>query len=189
MEWNRSETLILAANTCTTCRGKGLHAGRGGAATPCNCVLRTIFRECLNRFQHCSSKEKSMSKVTMETGKGKERRGVWGRKDEEYIADFLSVSRRALSENEHRLFRYHYLLAADWKMCCRRLNIDRGTFYHEIYKIQEKLGRTYRDLQPYGLFPLDEYFRGATKEDAISIVPIRPKIVTWTSKIPVKKAA
>jgi hypothetical protein len=130
-----------------------------------------------------------MSKVTMETGKGKERRGVWGRKDEEYIADFLSVSRRALSDDEHRIFRYHYLLAADWKMCCRKLNMDRGTFYHEIYRIQEKLGRIYRDLQPYGLYPLDQYFRGATKEDAISIVPIRPKVETWTGLIPLRKAA
>jgi hypothetical protein len=130
-----------------------------------------------------------MSKVTMETGKGKERRGVWGRKDEEYIVDFLNVTKRALSDDEHRIFRYHYLLAADWKMCCRKLNIDRGTFYHEIYKIQEKLGRIYRDLQPYGLYPLDQYFRGATKEDAVCITPIRAKVETWTGQIPLKKAA
>jgi hypothetical protein len=130
-----------------------------------------------------------MSKVTMETGKGKERRGVWGRKDEEYIADFLNVTKHALTDEEHRIFRYHYLLAADWKMCCRKLNIDRGTFYHEIYKIQEKLGRIYRDLQPYGLYPLDQYFRGATKEDAVCITPIRAKVETWTGLIPLKKAA
>jgi hypothetical protein len=87
-------------------------------------------------------------------------RRVWGRRDEEYVADFCLVSKRTLDAFQERIFTYHFLLGADWRLCCRRLNIDRGTFFHEVYRIQQKLGRTFRELEPYALFPLDEYFGG-----------------------------
>lgn len=115
----------------------------------------------------------------MEHCSGKDSRRTYGRRDEEYIADFCLVSRRALDEFEYRIFRFHFLLGADWKLCCRRLNIDRGTFFHAVYRIEEKLGRVYRELEPYGLFPLDEYFGGkiqteARRAPASEVIPIRP---------------
>jgi hypothetical protein len=64
---------------------------------------------------------------------------------------------------EYRLFRFHFLLGADWKLCARRLGVDRGNFYHAVYRIEQKLGRTFRELQPYPLFPLDEYFHGPSR--------------------------
>lgn len=110
-----------------------------------------------------------MSKVTLEAHRGRQRPSTWGRKDEEYIADFSLVARNALDADEHRLFRFHFLLGADWKLCSRRLGIDRGNFYHAVYRIEQKLGRTFRELEPYPLFPLDEYFHGASK-----IAPPKP---------------
>lgn len=92
----------------------------------------------------------------------------WGMKDEEYMADFCLVSRRALEEPEYQLFKYHFLLGADWKLCCRRLNMDRGSFFHQLYRIEQKLGRVYRELRPHALFPLDEYFGGTVKK-ALSV--------------------
>jgi hypothetical protein len=77
--------------------------------------------------------------------------------------DFSLVSRRALGEEEYRLFRYHFLLGADWKLCTRKLGVDRGNFFHAIYKIEQKLGLVFRELEPYGLFPLDEYFHGPSR--------------------------
>jgi hypothetical protein len=68
-----------------------------------------------------------------------------------------------LSEDEYRLFRYHFLLGADWKLCTRRLGIDRGNFFHSVYRIEQKLGRTFRELTPYPLFPLDDYFHGPSR--------------------------
>jgi hypothetical protein len=70
-----------------------------------------------------------LSKVSLEASLGKKRPGTWGRKDEEYIADFCLVARRTLSEEEHRLFRFHFLLGADWKLCSRKLGLDRGSFF------------------------------------------------------------
>lgn len=94
-----------------------------------------------------------------ESGKGGGRR-TWGRRDEEYMADFCLIAKRTLTEAEHQLFRFHFLLGADWRLCCRRLNVERGQFFHAVYRIQQKLGITFRELQPYSLFPLDEYFGG-----------------------------
>ncbi|MDX2181390.1 MAG: hypothetical protein SFV18_17480 [Bryobacteraceae bacterium] len=126
-------------------------------------MLRSIFRACYDRFRLCVNKEKHMSRVSLEhTGSGGGRRYTWGRKDEEYIADFTLVSRRTLTEDEYRIFKFHFLLGADWKLCCRRLKMDRGNFFHAVYRIQQKLGKVFRELQPYALYPLDEYF-GAKK--------------------------
>jgi hypothetical protein len=163
MEWTRSETLALAMHHCTQCHGSGLRLGKKGACTPCNCVLRAIFRICYDRFVRCVEQEKHLSRVSLEPHVGRNRPSTWGRKDEEYIADFCLVSRRALDESEHRLFRYHFLLGADWKLCARKLGIDRGNFFHAVYRIEQKLGRMFRELEPYPLSPLDEYFHGPSR--------------------------
>lgn len=168
MEWTRSETLALALHDCTQCHGSGLRFNRKGATSPCNCVLRAIFRICLERFLRCATQERHLSRVSTEPHVGRARPGTWGRKDEEYIADFCLVARRVLDEFEYRLFRYHFLLGADWRLCSRRLGIDRGNFFHAIYRIEAKLGRTFREIEPYPLFPLDEYFHGPSRSTAAS---------------------
>jgi hypothetical protein len=68
------------------------------------------------------------------------------------------VSRRVLTDYEHTIFRYHFLLGADWKLCCRKLEMDRGNFFHSVYRIEQALGRAFRELQPCPLYPLHEYF-------------------------------
>lgn len=194
MEWSRSETLALAQQSCSHCYGLGLRPGRGGVSTPCNCVFRAIFRACYARFRRCASKEKYISRVSLEANPGRQRKSVWGMKNEEYIADFCLISRRTLSDYEYTLFKFHYLLGADWKLCCRRMNLDRGIFFHEAYRIEQKLGRTFRELQPYALFPLDEYFNGSGRQPVAAVTDFRVKTEStpMTRKIlkfPVKRAA
>lgn len=180
MDWNRSDTIALAFASCSQCRGLGLRGGRQENTQPCNCVLRAIFRACFARFRRIVENERSMTRISLEANPARERKSVWGRKDEEYAADFCLVSRRALNDEEYRIFKYHFLLGADWRLCCRKLNMDRGNFFHSVYRIQQKLGRVFRDLQPYALYPLDEYFHGTTKHTAAlpqpraNVVPIRP---------------
>jgi len=79
------------------------------------------------------------------------------------MADFCLVSRRTLEDFEHQLFRYHYLLGADWKLCCRQLKMDRGKFFHHVYDIESRLGRVFAELAPYALYPVSEYFVGTTR--------------------------
>lgn len=182
MEWTRSETLALAMHQCAQCHGSGLRLARKGVLSPCNCVLRSIFRICFNRFQKCVTQERHLSRVSLEPHIGRTRPSTWGRKDEEYIADFTLIARRHLTEEEHRLFRYHFLLGADWKLCSRKLGIERGNFFHAVYRIEQKLGRVFRELQPYPLYPLDDYFHGPSR---IGPQPIEPVPVPQNRLAPV----
>lgn len=178
MEWTRSETLALAMHQCAQCHGSGLRLARKGALTPCNCVLRSIFRICFNRFQKCVTQERHLSRPSLEPHLGRSRPSTWGRKDEEYIADFTLIARRNLSAAEHRLFRYHFLLGADWKLCSRKLGMDRGNFFHAVYRIEQKLGRVFRELEPYSLYPLEDYFHGPSRigPQLVTPAPVRQKL-------------
>jgi hypothetical protein len=165
MDWTRSETLALAMHNCSQCHGSGLRFTKRGATSPCNCVLRAIFRICWDRFVRCVTQERHLSRVSVEPHVGRSRPSTWGRKDEEYIADFCLVARRTLDDFENQLFRYHFLLGADCRLCTRRLGMDRGNF-HAVYRIEQKLGRVFREIEPYALFPLDEYFNGPSRDGA-----------------------
>src|SRR5262249_32666605 len=57
---------------------------------------------------------------------------------------------------------------ADWKVCCRRLQVERGIFFHNVYRIQQILGRTFAELKPYALYPLDEYFCLPVTKDSVT---------------------
>jgi hypothetical protein len=81
------------------------------------------------------------------------------------MADFCLVSRRTLEDFEYRIFRSHYLLGADWRLCCRQLNIDRGNFFHYVYNIEDRLGRVFAELTPYALYPVSEYFAGMDRRE------------------------
>ncbi len=114
-----------------------------------------------------------MSQIALTPQGGRASHVTWGRKDEEYIADFCLVARRALDDVEYQIFRYHFLLGADWRLCSRRLHMERGNFFHAVYRIEQKLGRVFRELQPYSLFPLDEYFHGVVRMSATrALVPL-----------------
>jgi hypothetical protein len=149
------------------------------AARPCPCVLRKIFRICYGRFRACVSGKGEIRQVKLEhVGSGAKAKRIFGRKDQEFCADFCAVAKRALTEEEHRIFRFHFLLGADWRLCCRRLRIERGAFFHQLYDIEQKLGRVFRELQPYALFPLDEYFGGSVPGRDITMMPSPRRIDT-----------
>ena len=167
MQWNRSNTIGLAKASCTFCHGYGLRPVRQGKETPCNCVFRSVFRSCYNRFRECVAQGEHISTVSLDFCRGRDGRRMYSRKTEEFMADFCLVSRRSLDELEYRIFRFHFLLGADWKLCCRRLKMDRGNFFHAVYRIEQKLGRVYAELQPYALFPLSEYFGGVVRKDSV----------------------
>ncbi|MEQ1949057.1 MAG: hypothetical protein ABL995_17835 [Bryobacteraceae bacterium] len=87
------------------------------------------------------------------------------------------------------MFRYHFLLGADWKLCTRRLGMDRGNFFHAVYRIEQKLGRAFRELEPYALFPLDEYYNGPSRMTPGRAVTLRGKEVPERLRFPVPAGA
>jgi len=190
MLWNRSNTIGLAQTSCCYCEGVGLRLVYKNHTVPCGCVFRSIFRICLNRFRECAVTEGISGTVSWEFcgNKGGGRR-TYSRKREEYLADFCLLSKRALEPVEYQLFRYYFLLGADWKMCSRRLNMDRGALFHAIYRIERKLGRAFAETQPYGLFPVDEYF-GVNRETPVQpVTPIPHHPSRGRLRVPFRHAA
>jgi hypothetical protein len=98
---------------------------------------------------------------------------MYSRRHEEFMADFTLIARRELSDSDYRIFRIYHLLGADWRLASERLNMDRGNFWHAVYRIEQKLGRAYCETQPYPLFPLDEYFGWTTRNTKVR--PLQPK--------------
>jgi len=100
-------------------------------------------------------------------------------------------ARRALTELEHQLFRFHFLLGADWKLCSRKLNLERGNFFHAVYRIEQKLGRVFRELQPYALFPLEDYFQGPSRigADVRAVAQVERKVPEHLQFPPIGRAA
>ena len=91
------------------------------------------------------------------------------------MADFALVARRHLDQAQYRIFRYHFLLGASWKICCQRLGLERGNFYHAVYRIESKLGKAFAETEPYALYPPRDYFvtRLAKPVEAIRRKPAR----------------
>lgn len=158
--WDRSQTLALAPEDCPKCHGAGVKISRWSRIEPCKCVLRQIFRICFRRYQRCVMQDRHISRVRLDPSGGRTQ-GInsWGRKDEEYIAEVELIAKRELDQAHWRVFRYHFLKGASWRLCCRKLGMERGNFYHAVYRIERKLGRVFIELKPYALFPLDEYFQ------------------------------
>lgn len=168
------EALALADQRCTRCFGLGQ-----GARTVCKCVYRAIFDVCLRRFKHASEsiprpsrshhheadpiRRNSGSKVSASAGPPRLRR--FGYPNAEFSADFLLIAKRALGEDTvgYRLFVAHFVERGTWRECGARLGMDRGSFFHEVYRVKERLGRAFRGCEPHALYPLDEYFCGSVR--------------------------
>lgn len=181
----RSELIAMALVTCATCKGTGLTLESGQV---CKCVDRAVFRACLARYRYCALGVHVIAPVSVERAGGSPHgRTSYGRKHDEFMADFYLVAKRTLADSpvDWAVFRFHFLQGADWRLCTRRLNINRGTFFHAVYRVEERLGRVFHELKPYALFPLDEYFCGTARgarttallaQERQHAIPLRPPL-------------
>ncbi len=182
MQWSRANSFGLSRVACQRCRGLGVRPVWKLKQAPCGCVLRAVFRACFTRYRECVELTKYCSSVSLEYAGNKDGGRVYGRKIEEYMADVCLIAKRTLSEEEHQAFRFHFLLGADWKLCAKRLNLNRGNFYHMVYRIEEKLGRAFAELEPYPLYPVADYFSGTVRRArARSRVGMAE---TWEAQLP-----
>ncbi len=183
MEWNRSNSIGLAKASCTWCQGDGVRLIRKGLERPCNCVFRAIFKACYNRFRECVESS-PLKTVSLDLCAGPQGRRTYSRKREEFMADFSLIAKRVLTEEEHRIFRIHFLLGASYRLCCRQLKMDRGEFFHIAYRIQRKLGRAFAEMEPYPLYPVAEYFAGVVQRGpAATPAVVQPK-KKWRYTLP-----
>jgi hypothetical protein len=133
----------------------------------------------------CVQKDKAASIVNLERiGTGRSSHMRFGRKTEEYMADFHLTCKRTLTPSEWHTFSVAYLQGADWSVCHKRLNMPRTNFMHATYRLEAKLGRAFRETEPFGLYPLDEYFGSVVRGARVAVMvpqdhrpaPLRPPL-------------
>lgn len=173
--------LAMAESRCTTCRGfgevwRGPHAGKPGRWRVCGCVWRAAFRACLGKHHYCQSH--GMGAVRVVQFERKSQPGgrtllLRGHRNVEFSVDFLLVARRALAGRaiERAVFDVHCVGGREWRAALAEINrklgatlprpLDRGQFFHALYRLQALVGQALVETKPYRLYPLDEYFGGA----------------------------
>ncbi|HVW09112.1 MAG TPA: hypothetical protein VHC90_11055 [Bryobacteraceae bacterium] len=101
------------------------------------------------------------------------------------MADFILIAQRTFAPGttEYKVLIWHFLLGADWKLCMHRLAKDgirfgnERSFFHLFYRIESNLGRAFAETEPYGIYPLDEYFGGTTHDGE------RPRTLALVPKV------
>ena len=91
----------------------------------------------------------------------------------EYLADFELVARRTLRDQplECAVFWYSCLHRLPWRLCVQLISrnlgqpLSRGSFFHVLYYIEERLGQAFLELRPYSVLPSD-YFSGGRSRGA-----------------------
>lgn len=137
-----ADAFALAMPMCAKCDGTGM-----ADSAYCGCVYRRGFRECLAAYR---SAERGSPWAPRREGAS-----MWGYKSAEYAADFLLVTRRTLDRDLMRIFDLHFLAGLPWTDC----GMERGAFFHAVYRIESRLGRVFLELTPYSLYPRS-YFAG-----------------------------
>jgi len=163
MHWERSNVIGLAKASCNFCHGYGMRPVLRGTESPCSCVFRAVFRACYRRFRECVSLGAHTNAVTWERCGGPS--GIGRIPENGKNSWLISVCQPADSRGYRvSVFRNHFLLGADWRICCRQLNIDRGSFFHYVYNIEDRLGRVFAELTPTRSIRR-EYFSGVERRE------------------------
>ena len=89
-KWDRRDAIALARPACTLCAGRGMVCPRARPSRPCNCVLRAIFRACLERYRNFHARPAEGMR--------------WGWKHLDYCADFELAARRELDALDYQVF-------------------------------------------------------------------------------------
>lgn len=160
----------LAAINCPQCNGSGQI--KTGA---CDCACRSIFVEGHTRYQSYRSRQASLKTKVIEEIKGV----LCSRPQEDYLADFEIVCRRAIAgalTPKHRLLfdifymdgepvqgglpdEFYKKILQDFD---RRVAKRLGVSPVEVFKMKEvltaALGHALLETQPYALYPFKFYF-------------------------------
>ena len=149
----------LADAGCRRCLGWGLRFVPRRGHPVCDCVWRAIFRRALSSYWRLDTSLCPVKRVT--------KRGVaYSFPAQEYRADFELICRKLFAKNlmQWHVVRLHFLSQVPWKPCVAALEstlkrrVDRGEFFHEVYRVEARCGRALFQVRPYPLYPIDEYF-------------------------------
>ena len=91
--------------------------------------------------------------------------------EQEFAADVVLVARRAVANADPQFsnlfsvgLEKHILQRMNWKACVSLVirtiepKYNRGEFFHDVYRTQALLGKSFVECTPYAIFPISEYF-------------------------------
>jgi len=151
--WPEEKLLMLARPACANCKGRGW-APAGDHAEVCDCVYRAVCRSCLEAYKRASWRSVLVRSYAPHRGRAQ---WTWSRPLEEFRADVERLAAAALDETERTIWREYHVAGKEWREVAPRVGLERGNFYHAVYRIEKKLGRVFAELKPYPLWPWWEY--------------------------------
>lgn len=157
----------MADPRCRACRGTGEVTNRD-AARVCHCVYRRVFRACMRRYEESRAFGGLVcgaglaQPVSRCEGLSPEPRAY---REAAYTADIELTAKRALTGRTvaRAIWWYHFIHGCDWANCIRLIRyqvglpLNRGNYFHEVYRTEVMLGRVFLEMRPYSLCP-QEYF-------------------------------
>ena len=160
MTEGRISEIGLAMAGCRWCGGTG-RVSMGLAwrlGSRCDCTYRRVFRDCNERYRRFrqSGEWQPVKRLT---------RNGWsmGMPPVEFMVDFELTAWRALRgrpAEEWAVFRHHHLGRVAWPECGCLVGLNRGDFYHAVYRVEMRVGRACMEARPYSVWPR-EYFAAA----------------------------
>lgn len=166
---NASEWMALSYASCKFCFGTGVRLfGVGHVETVCNCCNRGVCRSVVRAYKFYSeSIGQTLRSPQLSDGSNRQARRTGGNRQAEWCADVWLCAKRNLTPRQWQIFRRHHIGGEQWN----QFGIEWGVFWHEKYRLEQILGRVFRELKPYALFPTDEYFH----ESSLSLsADVRP---------------
>ena len=152
----RATALSLVKKGCTKCFGGVVLTYNGSKKHICGCVYRAVTRKVLKRYHDIADNPYSFNKCQFE--RSINGHFVAGYKNLEFSADVCLIAKRSLDAKDYFIFRSHMLDGNLWYNVAGKVGIDRGNFFHSVYRIEEVLGKIFLELKPYPLYPLGRYF-------------------------------
>ncbi len=135
--------LPMAAEGWSHCAGFGVVVRERRAPRACACVWRAIAGAVLGMAERIDAYPSWHP--------------LWGphgcsRPGEEFLAD-VQAAQRALERNLQRALALS--LEGDWRYCSKRMGLDRGQWFHELYRARQRFGQ---ECYQRGLYPFGVYF-------------------------------
>jgi hypothetical protein len=144
--WAEIDPTVVSLRQCRYCHGEGFVRGRGAERRPCDCVLRGIFYAATEYVREWWTGEIPDCST----------RWTFGYRAKELRVDIDLAAKAVLGAADYRIFDLRFTLGLDWPACCRVLRMDRGAFWHRVYRIAAIVGA---EIVERGIWPLGRYFR------------------------------
>ncbi len=146
LPWDGFCPSVLASEKCPQCEGSGVRCTLKRLKSHiCPCVYRSIARRCAVRWQ--------IIQMAPET-KPRQLRCRYDMPRAEWAADFWMTTRAAVDGTHWLIWRNIRLYNERVDVVQRELRMDRGTFFHALYRAEQVIGHAllWRGLWPAGRY-------------------------------------